>query len=235
MSLVASFHRLTTAICLVLWAVLAAVFVVTVPAADYTSPDHLAAIAAAGTAATISAYAFLGAQAALTVGLVGVAQLLRHRAPVLGLVAVALLIVGAFTHAMNVGIMFTTNAAASTPAAQTESFAEGFAAALAATYDGPMLPLVALGMLGLVLGTVLLAAAVFRSRLGAWWIGVALLLWVVAEFGLSGMGVWASVASGGLLFAAFGGLAAVVLRSDLRDWMTASEVEAPQHDLAPTA
>lgn len=218
----APFLRLTTAVCLVLYAVLGVVFVTTAPVADLTSASYLADIAAGGSAAVVSAYAFLGAQIALTVGLIGLASMLRGRTPRLAYLATAISIVGAFAHAAHAGLTLTVIGMASAPPEALTGATE----ALGVAQSGPVTGISLLGVLGLVLGTILLAVTIFRARLGVWWIGVALLLWVVAEFGLAGLGTWATLTSGGLLLAAFGGLAALVLRSDLDTWMTVREAEA---------
>ncbi|WP_163543993.1 hypothetical protein [Occultella kanbiaonis] len=224
MSRTATFGRLGTALCLVLYAVLGVTFVTTAPVADPTSTTYLADVAAAGSAAVVSAYAFLGAQLALTIGVIGLAGTLRGRAPVLAYTAAALLIVGAFAHAAHSGVSLAVIGMASAPPAA----GAGATDAVAAAQAGPLIGISLLGVAGLVFGTILLAATMFRARLGAWWIGVALLLWVVAEFALSGLGTWAVLTSGGLLLAAFGGLAALVLRSDLGLWMPAGKAGAAE-------
>lgn len=217
----AAFLRLTTAVCLVLYAVLAVVFVMTAPVSDPTSSTYIADVAAAGPAAVVSAYAFFGAQVTLTIGLIGLVAVLRGRTPVLAYITVALSIVGAFAHAANAGLTLAVIGMASAPPGAVAGATE----AIAVAQSGPVSGLFLLGVGGLVLGTILLAVTVFRARLGVWWIGVALLLWVVAEFGLSSLGTWAVLASGGLLLAAFGGLAAVVMRSDLSCWTTVRDAE----------
>lgn len=96
-------------------------------------------------------------------------------------------------------------------------------AAVTAALNGPAFPAIAVSMVGTVVGTVVLAIALFRAGRPTWWIAGALLAWVIAEFFLSSMGLWAAILSGLLLVAAFGGLAWSVLRSDPRRWTTALE------------
>ena len=205
----ASFHRLTTAVCLALWAVLSVVFVLTAPPLD--GSGDAAAVAAA---ATLSAYAFLGAQAALVIGIIGVAHLLRDRTPVLAPIAAALTVLGAFGHAAYAGISLVLAGGA-----------DGAPAAVEAAVQGPATALSMVSLVGAVVGVVILAIALFRAKLGAAWIGIVLIGWVVVEFLLSGIGLWAMLASAALLLIGYVALAVVVLRSDLRDWMTAKEAD----------
>lgn len=192
---IARLYRLATVVCLALYSVFAAIFVVT--AAIHGGDPALV---------TVEAFAYLCAQAALGVAAVGLGHLLRNRTPVLAPIAAGLLFMSAFGHAAAAGFMLsvTTEQAPGDPT--------------------HMLNLVAVPtMVGLVGGTIVLAIALFRAKLGVAWLGVVLLGWVVVEFGLSGMGLWASMSSAALLLVAFVGLAAVTQRSELRDWMTASE------------
>ncbi len=205
----ASFHRLTTAVCLALWAVLSVVFVLTAPPLD--GSGDAASVAAA---ATISAYAFLGAQAALVIGIIGVAHLLRDRTPVLAPIAAALTVLGAFGHAAYAGISLVLAGGA-----------DGAPAAVEAAVQGPATALSMVSLVGAVVGVIILAVALFRAKLGAAWIGIVLIGWVVVEFLLSGIGLWAMLGSAALLLIGYGALAVVVFRSDLRDWMTAKEAE----------
>ncbi|GAA1766084.1 hypothetical protein [Agromyces humatus] len=217
----ARFHRLTTAVSLVLYAALAVVFVFTAPASSDDTVADLEIIAASGAGPTISAYAFLAAQAALVIGLIGVAHLLRDRTPVIAPIAVAISILGAFAHAAVAGFSLVEIGAASVG----PSSIDGAAAAIDATITGVATPVSLVGLAGTVLGTILLAVAVFRSRLGAVWVGIVLIGWVVVEFVAGSLGMWATIMSGVLLMAGFIGLAFTVWRSRLRDWLTAREAE----------
>jgi hypothetical protein len=206
----ASFHRFLVAATLALWALLGIVFVFTAP------QPGAAADGAAGTLALVSAYAFLGAQTALVVGSIGVAHLLRDRTPVLAPIAAVLSVFGAMGHAAFAGIALvqaTGNEAAD--------------AAVQSAIDGPAGPLGMVSVICTVGGVVVLAIALFRSKLGAAWIGIVLLGWVVVEFGISSsLGVWGTLGSATLLLVGYGALAVIVFRSDLRDWMTVREAES---------
>ena len=206
----ASFHRLTTAVCLVLWAVLSVVFVLTAPPLDGSGD----AAASASVAAIASAYAFLGAQAAIVIGIIGVAHLLRDRTPVLAPIAAALTVLGAFGQAAYAGIALVLAGGA-----------DGAPAAVEAAVQGPATALSMVSLVGAVVGVIILAIALFRAKLGAAWIGIVLIGWVVVEFALSGIGLWATLGSAALLLIGYGALAVVVFRSDLRDWMTAKEAD----------
>ncbi|GAA4898246.1 hypothetical protein GCM10025789_15110 [Tessaracoccus lubricantis] len=70
-----------------------------------------------------------------------------------------------------------------------------------------------MGMLGLVLGMILLGATLLSARFGPRWLGVAPILFVVAEFGLSSLSVWAFYTAGLLFAASMVGMAVVTLRS----------------------
>jgi hypothetical protein len=102
---------------------------------------------------------------------------------------------------------------------------EGAAAAVQTVIAGPAGALAMVSVAGMILGVVVLAIALFRAKLGAGWIGVVLLGWIVVEFALSSLGLWAMLASAFLLFVGYGALAGMVFRSDVRDWMTAREGE----------
>lgn len=195
MSNLARLYRLATIVCLVLYAVLATVFVI---AAAVHGGD--------ATGAAVSAGAFLGAQAALGVAAVGLGQLLRNRTPILAPIASGLLFLSAFGHAAGAGFML---------AVSTEQMPGG--------PEHLLNPIAVPTMIGIVGGTIVLAIALFRARLGAAWLGVVLLGWTVVEFGLSSLGIWASLASAALILVGFGGLAVVTARSDLREWATVAE------------
>jgi hypothetical protein len=90
--------------------------------------------------------------------------------------------------------------------------AAAHAEVLAQAESGAGLPLMALGLLGTVLGLILLGAAVLRARYGPRWPGVALIAFVVVEFALSGISVWAGYLSGALFLVAFLALAVLTAR-----------------------
>lgn len=149
--------------------------------------------------ATVSGLAFLAAQTALGVSAVGLGQLLRERTPVLAPLAAGLLFLSAFGHAAAAGLMLSARPAEA-------------AVPVGINIIAPVT------MIGLVGGTIALAIALFRAKIGAAWLGVVLLGWIVVEFALSDLGIWAAIASGALLLTGFIGLAVITARSDLRHW-----------------
>lgn len=157
------------------------------------------------TLATISTLAFLSAQLALGVSAVGLCQLLRGRAPVLAPIAAALLFLSALGHAAIAGATLMV------PAMDADAMPWSLNLVAVST------------MIGLVGGTTVLAIALFRAKLGVAWLGGVLIGWVIVEFSLSSLGVWAQLASGALMIVGFLGLAVVTARSELRDWATVVE------------
>lgn len=176
-------HRTTITVALVLYAVFAFGFSATAGASD--RPEL----------ATLSALSFLCAQVALGIWSLGVGRVLRRHAPVLGPAAAVLLFVSAFGHAAAAGFMVG------------EVGRTG-----ADPYPAALNIVAAVTMLGLVGGTVVLAIALIRAKLGTAWLGVVFLAWVVVEFGLSGLGLWAWLASAALLLVGCAGLAVLVAR-----------------------
>lgn len=221
MSAIGRFYRSASALCLVLYAALCVVFVATVPNRDAEG----VAIDAGGIGPVISAHAFLWAQAALIVGIIGVAHALRGRATVLSAIAAGLILIGAVGHAASAGFAFVETTATTDVARD----------AVTAALNGPALPAIAIAMVGTVVGPVVLAIALFRAGRSTWWVAGVLLGWVIAEFFLSPMGTWAAILSGVLLVAAFGGLAWNVLRSDPRQWTTALEAAGERESVASPA
>ncbi|WP_353988396.1 hypothetical protein [Ruicaihuangia caeni] len=208
----AEFHRTVTAACLGVWAVLSVVFVVTAPPLDAPATADGPAFAAA-----VSAHAFLWSQGALIVGVLGVAHLLRRRTPVVVAVAAACTTVGAIGHAAFAGIEFVRG-----------SGGAGAADAVQAAVDGSAGIVALVALTGTAVGILTLAIALFRAKQGQAWVAALLVAWLIVEFGLSGMGLWAMLLSAATLVAAGGGLAAMVARSDVRFWATAHEVGAPR-------
>lgn len=221
MSAIGNFYRSASALCLVLYAAFCVVFMATVPIRDAEG----VAIDAGGIGPVISAQAFLWAQAALIVGIVGVAHALRGRATVLSAIAAGMILIGAVGHAASAGFAFVETAATTDAARDT----------VTAAVNGPAFPAIAIAMVGTVVGSVILAIALFRAGRSTWWVAGVLLGWVITEFFLSSMGTWAAILSGALLIAAFGGLAWNVLRSDPRQWTTALEAVRERESAATLA
>jgi hypothetical protein len=199
--------RWTVAVALALTAVTTVVSVLLMPDFSGGHEERLLAIAASPGTATASALLFTFSQLFLAVGVVGVAVQLGARAPRLASLAGAATVLGAFGHSAYGGVQAVMLAMAADP-----DGAAAHAEVLARAESGAGLPLMALGLLGTVLGFILLGAALLRAAYGPRWLGVTLLAFVVVEFALSGMSMWAGYLSGALFLAAFLTLAVLTAR-----------------------
>src|SRR5699024_8177703 len=105
------------------------------------------------------------------------------------------------------------------------------AALLDGLFEHPAaLPFLAAGLLGVVLGHLVLAAAVWRAGTGPRWLAPVLVLFVLSEFLLNGLASWVGSAAGVLFVLAYLGLATVVGRSSVAHWETAAEAPARPDD-----
>jgi hypothetical protein len=215
---IAALTRSAVAASLATCGVLTVIAVLLMPDFSGSEAQWLQAIAAAPTAAAVSALLFVGSQLPFAVGLVGVAHLLRDRTPVLAALGAALAVLGGFGHAAYGGVNLVMLQMAKDPAN-----AAIHADVLSGVGSGPAVPFMATGLLGTVLGMVLLGIAVWRAGVGPRWLGPVLVLFVVVEFAGSGFSVWAGYASAVLFLAAFLTLALVVARSATTVWTTAAE------------
>ena len=220
----ALFRRDTAALGLVLAGVLSLVSVVLQPAFPPGFAGRLAAIDAAGGRGVVSAMTFALAQLPLIAGLLGVAHLLRGRTPVLSSLAVVLGVLGAFGHAVfgGVSLVYVTMAA--------DAANRGTYAGLMKGVEGsPVMLFAAMGLLGTVLGLLLLGAALWRSRLVARWIPVAVWVFLLVEFVGGNLSSYASAVSGVLFVAVCLGLAVRLAASPASSW----EVPAAAVDAEP--
>lgn len=215
--------RGAVAAALVLGAALAVLGVLLMPDFSGGQTERLQAIAEGQPGATVSAVSFTVSQLFLAVGVVGLARLLRRRAPVLSTLAVALTVAGAFGHAVHGGLSLVM-----VSMAQDLDALDVHAAVLTRLEEGLGLPFMAAGLLGTVLGFLLLGLALWRSGVGPRWVGPATLVWVVTEFALSGISQWASYGSAVLYAAILVALALVVRGSALDHWRTAAEAADAQ-------
>lgn len=221
-SRVAGLTRGTVAAALVIGPALMIVSYIFMPDFSGAMAESLTAIADQGPTATLSAFCFILFQLFLPIGLLGVVTLTRTRVPVLSTIALVLVGLGAFGHAVYGGVQLTMLSMA-----QDLTALDTHVAVLERGESGVGLALMAVGLLGTVVGFILLGVTVWRAGLGPRWLGPALILWVVVEFAGSGFSEWAGYASGLLFATLFGTLAAVVWRSSLTHWMTAAEAELP--------
>jgi hypothetical protein len=216
----ASYRRAAAAICLVLAGVLSGTFVLlaAAPGWDSDQVERLQAVADAGTSSTVSFLAFVAYQLPWMVGLVGVARLVRGRAPVLAHLAAALVTAGAFGYAVYGGAQLMIPAM-TTADADLEVFAQ-----LRTDAEPLTGPFAAVGMAGAVLGLLLLSIALWRTRVGPRWIPVMLWGFLAVEFiGTSISPTVAPFASTALLLAGLTSLAVVVWRSPVAAWTSADE------------
>lgn len=215
---VASLTRSTVAGALGLGAALTVLSVATMPDFSGDQASRLEAVAASPRAA-LSAWTWVLSQPLLGLGVVGLAHAARSRAPLLATLAAVLFGLGALGHSVYGGINLAMLAMAEDLGA-----VDTHVAVLDRLEQGLMLPFMAAGLLGTVLGVLLLAAALWRARLGPRWVGPALVAWVVLEFAGSGLFSWAGVASGAVFGITLVAMAVVLQRTPISYWRT--EVEA---------
>ncbi len=208
--------RTLVAVCLVTTAAMSLVWTLLAPEFHSDPGDQLSALADAGSAASISAMAFVLSQLPFAVGMVGLAVWLRPFSPRLATAGGVLTGLGAFGHAVVGGTTIMQ-----LEMAGTTQHREAYAALLGDIMDSPwMLPFFACGLLGTVLGVLFLAIAHFRSRLQPRWVGPALWAFLLLEFIGSNLSEWASSLAGMLYLAAL-----VALASSLRAGQDAAREE----------
>lgn len=181
---------------------------------------------AASRYATFSAVTWVMSQLFVALGIVGVAHVIRRGAPTLASIGAALVLLSCFGHAVYGGVQLAMLGMADDP-----EHIGIYSALLDRLQGGVAIPVMAAGMLGLVLGFLVLAVALWRAGVGPRWLGPSLVLWLILEFAGSSLSPWASYASGLLYAAVFATLAVTVARSPLAYWRT--EVEARDHSPAP--
>lgn len=211
----ALFRRTITSICLALAAILSVLWVALQPPMGGDPAAQLAAIDAAGATAGISALAFVVSQLPFIVAVLGIAHLIRDRAPVLSGIGATLGVVGGFGHAVFGGVQLTQLAMAADPAHHAV-----YAGLLSGGLPLPLMIMMMSGTVGTVLGVVVLAVGLLRAKAGPVWVPYALWGFVLVEFIGTSFASWASLVSGLLYLASFCTLAVVVWRSPILGWMT---------------
>lgn len=211
----AIYRRRAAAVCLVLAGALSAVFTLLAAAPGWGSDDveRLQAIVEAGDRASLSFMAFALYQGPLAVGLLGVAHLVRGRAPILSSLGATFAVAGAFGYAVYGGAQLLIPAMAADPA-NLEVFAQ-----LRSDAEPLTGPFGAVGMVGFVVGLVLLSIGLWRARVGQRWIAVAAWVFVVVEFVGTSITPAASFVSAALLTALLVGLGVLVWRSPAAAWV----------------
>lgn len=182
------------------------------------SHEVLVTMAQARGRAWLSILTYLVAQLAMIAGVLGVARLLRPKAPALSNAAATLVVLGAFGHSVHGGgvLLIMQMAADQSHHATHATVLDAFAASPAGIFS-------AAGLLGTVLGLVVLAVGIWRARLGPRWIAPALGAFLVLEFVGSGVLPAISAVAGAVNLAAFVALALVIWRSSLDEWLPRGE------------
>jgi hypothetical protein len=219
----ARYVRTVAAISLVLNAVLSVVAIALMPAFTESTTDYLAAIDGAGSAATVSAGAFVIAQLPFIIAVLGIAHLAGIRAPIIAMVGGTIGVIGGFGHAAFGG----TQLLQLSMAADTANHGV-YAAMLDGEMPLPLMILMMCGTAGTVLGLLLLGVALLRSKVGPRWVPYAIWVWLLVEFVGSNFTAWAVLASGLLYLGTLGALAVTVWRSPLTVWASAATTDAAQ-------
>lgn len=199
--------RILVAVCLIVTGLLAALWTLLAPEFSSNAEEFLRAIADGGTAAEVSAFGFAVSQLPFLVGVAGIAAWLYPASPKLAVIGGTLAVLGGFGHAVFGGAALTKVLMSTDPSAyaglagEVESF-------------GLLIPFMAAGLLGTVLGLILLGVAHFRSKAQPRWVGPVLWAFVVVEFAGTTLSEWAIYLSGLLYLAATGALALNVAQQE---------------------
>ena len=177
-----------------------------------------------GPSPVVSAVAFLVMQLPMLVAFLAIGRLLLPRAPRLSAWGTALAVVGCFGH-----IVFGGLSMAYLVMAHDEAHRQVYAGLLTDIESSPVMVFAIAGLLGTVLGQLVLAIGLFRTRTGPVWVAPALWAFLVLEFFLSSVTPWASYLAVVLMGAALWALADLVRRQAPRD------VIRTEPSLAPSA
>lgn len=207
-------RRLAAVAALTLGPVLTLVWVALQP--ELTGDPALELESMAATAATVSAVLFLASQLPLLVAVLAIGRLVQPGAPRLSAWGTALSVLGCFGHTAFGGIALVQVVMARDVARR-----DAYVALVTALFDSPVMVVAAIGTVGFVLGTLVLAIAIWRTRTGPVWVGPVMVAFLVVEFGASGLSEYAGYASVLLLAAAFWALADVLRRGPAGDGQSA--------------
>ena len=193
-------------LCLVATVGLTAGTVAQMPDLPDTNAGLLQSLAEAPAHAAVAAACFTLSQLFLIGAVLAIGDTARAGAPRLIGTAMVLAVVGALGHAVFGGprlVLFGM---------LNDSGRAQYVAALDRTYDSPVMLFAAIELLGTVLGLLLLAIGLVRSRAVAPWIPAYLIGFLVVEFVGSNLSARASLAAVVLYAAALLGIAATVTR-----------------------
>jgi len=191
------------AACLAVAAVGSVIWVALQPPFPDGYDARLAAIDEAGTGAALSAFLFTATQLPWLVAVVGIAWLAHRGSSRFAAAGGTLAVLGAFGHAVFGGAMLV-----GVLMAQDVADRPVMAELLETIESSPLLvPFMAAGLLGTVLGLLLLGVALWRSRVVARWVPLVLWAFLVVEFVGSNLSEYAAYLSSVCLLLAFGALA----------------------------
>jgi hypothetical protein len=192
--------------CLVTTVVLTAVSVGMMPDLPETNAALLESLADAPAQSAIAAASYTLSQLFFIGAILAIGDIARAGAPRLIGAGMVLGIIGAFGHSVFGGLRLALFGML-TEAGRTE-----YAAALDRTYDSPVMLFAALGLIGTVVGLLLLALGLLKSRTVAPWIPTCLIGFLILEFVGGNLSSWASSGAVALYAAALLGLAAIIIR-----------------------
>ncbi len=193
--------RLLAAISLAATALLTTAWTITEPEMSGDFGAWLSSLAEAGGRAQLSGVAFVLAQLPFMVGMAGLARWLQpsRLATVGGFFAV----LGGFGHAVYGGVMLTHTVMAADPA-----HVSVYAGLLEDLEAAPgLVPFMAFGLIGTVVGVLLLSIAWWRSRTEPRWVAALLWAFLVVEFVGTNFSAWATYLSTLLYLFALGAMA----------------------------
>jgi hypothetical protein len=204
-----TFGRNVAAAGLVASSVLLTVSVVLQPDLNGDPSTMLGRLDAAGWQAVVSAAGFAVGQLPFVAAALGIAHLLRDRAPRLGNVGAALSVIGAFGHAVFGGISLMYVAMS-----HDEPNRAAYAGLIHDLNASPIMLFSVLGLAGFVIGLLLLSIGLFRGHVGPRWAGPAIWAFLVVEFVGGSLSPHASYLSSTILLVVFFALA----RETLLGW-----------------
>lgn len=209
----AAFRRTCAAAGLLLTPVIAIAWTALMPPFPAGYAERLAAIDEGGASAAVSAALFVLMQLPMLAAVLGIAHLIGQRAPVLASLGAVLSVLGVLGHSVWGGVMLVATVMAGDTDNRTL-----YAELLESVETSPVMIVSAFGGLGMVLGTVVLAAGLWRSQVAPRWVPGLLWLFIVVEFAGQAVSEHASYVAGLCLLVAFAALAQRVWQSPRDSW-----------------
>lgn len=205
--------RLTVATCWALSAVGFAVSLLLEPEGTDNTAALLRSLSSGGSGPALSFFAFSLAQLPFMVAVAGLAYWLHAATPRLALTGGVLAVLGGFGEAVYSGVEMSQTVMADDP-----THIRIYARLIDDIQTAPvMVPFLAAGLLGTVLGVLVLGLAHLRSAAQPRWAGPLLWAWIVLVFvGESAGTRWAVYLSGLCMVVAFAALARSIARDSAR-------------------